>query len=209
MSADALVVLIGAGGHARVLREALLLTETEVKGFVAPEDQAERMPGLAWLGEDDVLPRLDAVLTTVNAVGSVGDLRARARVHDAVTAAGLERRTVIHPAAIVSPSARVDAGAQILASAVVGTGARIGADAIVNTAAVVEHDATIGAVAHIASGAVLAGGVTVGERTHIGLGARVIQGVRIGSDCVVGAGAVVLRDVADGTKVAGVPARTL
>ena len=62
---------------------------------------------------------------------------------------------------------------------------------------------------HIAPGAHLAGGVQVGAGSHIGLGASVIEGIRIGAGCLIAAGAVVVRDVADGQRVAGVPARPM
>ena len=42
----------------------------------------------------------------------------------------------------------------------------------------------------------------------IGSGAIILGGVRVGAQALVGAGAVVTRDVAPGTMVRGVPART-
>ena len=50
--------------------------------------------------------------------------------------------------------------------------------------------------------------VTIGDRVFIGANAVVMMGVTIGDGAVVAAGAVVTRDVAPGTVVAGVPART-
>lgn len=202
------VVLLGAGGHARVLLQALRALDVPVVGFIAPTAEGSRLGDVPWLGGDDALASL-ADVDLVNAVGSAGRVERRAAAHESGTAAGLRFRTVVHPRAIVDDSAVLGEGVQVLAGAVVGAGARLGDDVIVNTAAVVEHDGVVGAHSHIASGALLAGDVTVGGSTHVGLGARVIQGVAIGSSCVIGAGAVVLADVPDGATAVGIPARLL
>ncbi|MAU44130.1 MAG: maltose O-acetyltransferase [Yangia sp.] len=51
--------------------------------------------------------------------------------------------------------------------------------------------------------------VTIGCNVWIGGGAILLPGVTVGDDAVIGAGAVVTRDVAEGTTVAGNPARPL
>lgn len=55
----------------------------------------------------------------------------------------------------------------------------------------------------------LAGEIRVGDNVFIGMGALILPKVTIGSNCIVGAHAVVTRDVADGTIVAGNPARAV
>ncbi|MCF4994985.1 acyltransferase [Pseudomonas syringae] len=55
----------------------------------------------------------------------------------------------------------------------------------------------------------LAGEIIVGDNVFIGMGALILPNVRIGNDCIVGANAVVTKDVADGTIVAGNPARVV
>lgn len=203
------VVILGAGGHARVLLEALHTLGLPVMGFLAPSPEGSRLGDVPWLGDDGALSGLEDRVEVVNGVGSAGSTEHRATVYATAEAAGVKFRTIVHPRAIVDGSAELGSGAQILMGSVVGVDARIGVDVIVNSGAIVDHDSVVGAHSHVASGAVLAGDVSIGEKTHIGLGSRVIQGVTIGSSCVIGAGAVVLDDVPDGATVVGVPARRL
>ena len=201
------VVILGAGGHARVLLEALRALGTPVAGFVAPTSEGSRLGDVPWLGDDSALAKLGGDVEIVNGVGSAGSATRRAAAYAAAAAAGARFRTIVHPGARVDPSAHIGDGAQILVGSIVGVSARVGKDAIVNTGAIVEHDSVVGPHSHVASGALLAGDVTIGDSTHVGLGARVIQGVTVGSSCVVGAGAVVIDDVPDGATAVGVPAR--
>ena len=201
------VVMLGAGGHARVLVQALYDFGVNVEGFVAPQAEGSRLGTIPWLGDDNALPELDPDIAVVNGIGSVGSTQNRASVYASALSAGLRFHTVIHPKATLDSTARVGSGAQILAGSVVGVGAVVGTDAVVNSGAIIDHDSTIGMHAHIGPGAILAGDVVVGDGSHIGMGARVIQGVTIGELCVVGAGAVVLEDVPNGCTVVGVPAK--
>lgn len=204
---DGGVIIMGGGGHARVLFELLRASGARVLGFVAPAAEGSRLDQLPWLGPDSVLFRVDPDVEVVNGVGSAGHTSRRVAAYERAESAGLRFRTLIHAHAIVEPTATLGIGSQILAGAFVGVSSRVGEDAIINSGALIEHDTVVGPHSHIASGAVLAGDVHIGESTHIGLGARVRQGVRIGSQCVIGAGAVVIDDVPTGTTWVGVPAR--
>lgn len=208
------VIGLGAGGHAKVVIDALRLAGGhELLGFLdADRNQWNRtVLGVRVLGGDDWLPRLlaDGVTHAFIGVGAVGQGSPRPRLYRLLCDAGMKPLSVIHPRATVSPHARIGAGPTILAGAVVNADARLGDDVIVNTAAVVEHDCDIGHHAHIATGARLSGGVAVGDEALVGVGASVRQGIRIGARAVVGAGAVVVDDVPNGAIVVGVPARPL
>ena len=194
------VVVVGAGGHGRVVAEALLRAGASVLGFCDPKAPLDAPGpfGLRVLGGDDSLEALDrGAVRLANGVGSIRTTRVRRDVYERLSARGFHWRTVVHPAAVIALDVRLGAGSQILAGAVVNCGTDIGADAILNTRASVDHDCTIGTHVHIAPGATLSGGVVVGEGTHIGIGSTIVEGVRIGARCLVVAGSTILADVAD------------
>ena len=206
-------VLVGAGGHARVVLDAARAGGSEVIAVVDARAElvGSSFEGLEVVGDESKIVALrergvDAVLLGVGSV-AVGDTR-RA-LYARISALGLALPIVRHPSSVVSPTATLGPACVVFANATINPGARIGLNVIVNTAAIVDHDVRVGDHAHVSPGAHLAGGVTIGEGSHVGIGSTVLQGVRIGAGVVVGAGAVVLRDVPDGDWVAGVPARSI
>lgn len=209
---------IGAGGHSKMLLESLrgrqdAEQDVEVVGLVDadPAMKGKSVLGVPVLGGDEMLAELarSGIRHAFLGVGAVGDNSHRRQVFEMARSLGFELLAIVHPSAIVSPSAEVGEGTCIFPGAIVGAGARLGRNVIVNTGAIVEHDCNLGDHVHVACGAVLAGGVTVDEGAHVGAGAAVKQGVRVGRDAVVGLGAAVIDDVPAGATVAGVPAKTI
>ena len=185
--------LVGAGGHAKVVLEALRASHPGIAVRVL--DQSADRKSLLGLAVE----RMPAALSGAVHI-AIGDNAARARVGQSVS----QLFTVIHPAAMVSPTARVEDGVFAAALCVIGPEARVGRGAIVNHGAIVDHDCVVDEWSHIAPNATLGGGVSVGRSVLIGAGATVLPGVRIGDRAIVGAGAVVLADVAPGVTVSGI-----
>ena len=208
------VVGLGAGGHAAVVIEAMHACGTfEIVGMTDPRTElwGSTVHGVPVLGGDDELAHQyhQGVSHAFIGLGGASDTSARRRLFELARGQGFELVTIVHPTALLSPSARAGSGAVLLAHAVVNANAVLGDNVLVNTGAIVEHDCEIGSHAHIAVGARLASSVRVGDGAHIGAGATVLEGRSIGARAVVGAGAVVTRDVDPATVVAGVPARRL
>jgi UDP-perosamine 4-acetyltransferase len=208
------VIGLGAGGHAKVVIEALLSKhEYHLVGLLDPNETlyGQKILNIPVIGSDEQLPALiqQGITKSFVGVGSVGNADLRRRLFMLGKAHRLEPLTIIHPQAVVSPSAHLGEGTVVFAGAVINAEARIGENVIINTGAIVEHDCMIGDHAHIATGARLAGAVTVGAGAHIGAGATVRQRIKIGENAVVGAGAVVVKNVVDGITVIGIPAKPL
>ncbi len=197
------IILLGSGGHARVLLDALYCNGIEPLGYVDCKKSAADI-GIDYLGDDEYLEGLscDELLL----VNGVGDITRRQQLFESFKTQGFNFGQVIHPSAIISKSALLAEGVQVMAGAVIQTGVNIDENVIINTRASIDHDCSVGSHSHVAVGAVLAGDVRVSKNVLIGAGSTVIQGLTIGSDSVVAAGAVVIHDVAEGRTVIGVPA---
>jgi sugar O-acyltransferase (sialic acid O-acetyltransferase NeuD family) len=206
------VIVLGGGGHCRVLLDTLGLLGKKVLG-VCEKDVVgigSIVNGVPVIGTDDEVLRFHRHdVELVNGIGSVGSTGVRAALFKHFRSLGYRFSTVIHPTAIIASDVVVEEGAQIMAGAVIQTGCRIGFNSIINTRASIDHDCVIGADAHLAPGVVLSGNVNVCRGVHIGTGAIVIQGINICQNSIVGAGSAVLRDVAEGVTVFGVPARQI
>ena len=204
------VILLGGGGHAKVLLDALRLLPVDILGYTSPRQSADGRfeADISYLGTDEeIASRFDLNVKLVNAIGAAGLPDKRAEVYARFKQWGYSFLQVIHPSAVIGTGVRLGEGVQIMAGAVIQPDTTIGANALINTRASVDHDCQIGDHAHIAPGTTLCGAVSVGHTTHIGAGTTVIQGVHIGRRCLIGAGSLVIRDLADGKKAYGVPAK--
>ena len=206
------IVVLGGGGHAKVVVDAISrLDQMDCVGVLDndPSLWGNGISGVPILGNDDILPDLieQGVSGFVVGIGSIGDNKPRQYLFKLGIKYGLKPVSVIHPAAVCSQFSVIGRGSVVFPLAVVNAAARLGANVIVNTGAIVEHDCYMGDHSHVASGGRLCGSVEIGDMAHVGAGATVLQGVTVGTGAVVGAGSVVVDNVASGTIVAGVPAR--
>ena len=196
------VFVVGAGGHAKVVVDALQVLDVLVAGLLDddPELHGSMVLGVPILGATSHAWGSEGVLV----VHGIGDNGARQRLQESHVGRWL---TVTHPSSVVARSSQVGVGCVLLAGSIVQAACVIAEGSIINANAVIEHDCRIGPFTHVAPGATIAGGAVVGRLTLIGAGATILPGVSVGDSSVVAAGAVVTRDVPSGVTAVGVPAQ--
>jgi UDP-perosamine 4-acetyltransferase len=204
------VIIIGAGGHAKVLIYSLNALRHEIIGIFHPGTTliGRSIAGIRVIGNDDkLLEYAPDSIELVNGIGSIASTEKRKNIFMKFKNNGYSFATVVHPSAIVMSDVQLGEGVQIMAGAIIQPGCRIGDNVIINTGAILDHDCIIGEHTHIAPGVVLSGGVHIGVASHVGTSAAVIQGIKIGENAVIGAGAVVIKNIPACSKAMGVPAR--
>lgn len=203
------VVVVGAGGHARVIASLLACRpDLRVAGVLdrTREHLGETVGALTVIGD---FASLDSLAGTgiAGAILALGDNAERAAFGARCQALGLDLVSLVHPSALIEADVVVPAGAVIAARVVAATGVRLGTGCIINTGAIIDHESSIGDYAHVAPGCCLAGRVRVGRGAFVGIGARVAEKRMIGDRSIVGAGAVVVSDIPDDVIAYGVPAK--
>jgi sugar O-acyltransferase (sialic acid O-acetyltransferase NeuD family) len=204
------VLVWGAGGHGKVIVDALMAGgEWEVAGIL---DEDEEKRGAEVLGVKvfslevgvaETARRLDCARVAI----AIGDNYARFEKFEQVRRAGLMPVNVVHPSAHVSCFVKMAEGVTILAGATINPGTTIEDNVCVNTSASVDHDNYLERSCHIFPNATLTGGVRIAEFAYVGSGAVIAPNLKVEKYSYVGAGAVVLANVAEGTIVFGVPAK--
>lgn len=202
------IVIVGGGGHTRVLIGILKRLELPIRGIVTSNEalldsEVHGVPVLGLEGKVALDPQEVAIAIGVgNWASSKGSgLDVRAGIYKRYTDQGFFVAPVISHQSITQPDIMLGHGVQIMPGAIIQPGAMVGENTIINTRASIDHDCVIAPHVHVAPGAVLCGSVSVGELTHIGAGAIIIQGIKIGANVVIGAGVTVTQDVADGAVV--------
>ena len=196
------IVIIGAGGHAKVIADIVLKNGDKIIGFLDGSHPEGEFLGYPKLGKDvDYTKYLDCYF--IIAIGNAG---VREKLVSSMTNA--KWYTAIHPSAIISKiDTSIGEGSVVMANATINSGAHIGKHCIVNSNSVVEHDNRIGDYVHVSVGAKVSGTVHVGARTWIGAGATISNNVNVCNDCMLGAGTVVVKDILESGTYIGVPAR--
>jgi UDP-perosamine 4-acetyltransferase len=192
------IVIVGAGGHGKVVADAVRAGDAfEVAAFA--DERALQRDGDMYLGAkviagEDALQRARA-LGIAYAIAAFDDGGARLGCCERLLAHGFELVSVVHPRAIVAADVSIGPGTFIGAGAVVGAAARLGQAVIVNAGAIVEHDCFVDNGVHVEWRACLLPRAHIGGTVTIGAGAIVGKGVRIGAHARIAAGAIVAADL--------------
>lgn len=197
------LIIIGGGGHAKVVADIAIQTGYNVLGFLDDNSKIEKLLKFEKLGNIS-----DATLFSNSAefIIAIGNNKIRKEISQKYD---LNFATLVHPSAVIGSQVEIGNGSVVMPMAVINAGSKIGKHCIINTAAVIEHDNTVGNYCHISPNTALCGTVKIGKNCHIGAGATVINNINICNDCIIGAGATVVRSIEKAGTYIGTPAKKI
>lgn len=206
------IILLGSGGHAKVIADIVMKTGNILVGFLDDNIKSGTTIIKHEQQEYKVLGKIEDAIKiykenpNIKFIIAIGNNYVREKIANEYE---LPYTTLIHPRASIAIDTKIEKGTVIMANATVNTGTQIGSHCIVNTGTIVEHDNQLEDYVHISPNATLCGTVKVGKLTHIGAGATVKNNINITSDCIVGAGAAVVKDITTSGTYVGIPAKLL
>ena len=202
------VIIIGAGGHAKVIADIIEKSGDQIVGFL--DDKIEKntiiVKDYKVIGDLNSRFSLSIANKDYEFITAIGDNKRRKEIS---TSPNLKFYTAIHPSAQIGLDVKIEEGTAIMANVCINSSARIGKHCIINTGAIIEHDNIIENFVHISPNATLGGTVRIGENTHIGIGSVVKNNITICQNCTVGAGAAVVKNILEEGTYIGVPARKI
>ncbi|TNE80906.1 MAG: sialic acid O-acetyltransferase [Bacteroidetes bacterium] len=205
------LVIIGASGLAREVFDLANICygnnpSFKVKGFLS-----DGPSNIEAMGYPPVLAKVDEYEIAPGDVFfcGIGNVHDRKKTVEIILSKGGEFINLIHPTAIISPSAKLGKGIAIKAFCSLASDVAIGDFTYLQGSVILGHDVHIGDFCHVNSFSFFAGYVKVENLCTINAGARLIQNVLVEEAAVVGMGSVVFNKVKTGTTVFGMPAKRI
>jgi UDP-perosamine 4-acetyltransferase len=200
------ILVIGAGGHAKVCIELLQAMEETVDFCIGNHESQDFCLSIPVIKGDENLFSLRQQGYEKVFI-AIGANHLRKKLANTAIDLGFDLVNAISPQALISPSAQLGKGVAVMAGAIINAESQIQDLAIINTGASVDHDCQIGASVHVAPQCALAGEVQIGEASFLGIGTKVIPGICIGKNVMIAAGGVVISNIPDNVTARGIPAK--
>jgi len=189
------IIMIGAGGHAKVILDIANITNIEISYIVDVKKKLDvEFSSFKHIITDDYIKNeiLPNQCFLINALGVVpgNNKLLRSSIYNDYKKKGYKFLKAIHPKAIISNDTIIQEGVNIMAGTVIQPGSLIKENSIINTGVLVDHECIIGRDVHIAPGAILCGNVKIGDRAFIGAGTKIMPNVFVPEDAVINAGSL-------------------
>lgn len=178
----------------------------EVIGFIDDSKAAgigviDSQRTLGSLAQATALPRLQpGAIELVFAIGYTSMQMRRAAL-ERVLSAGYQLFTLLHPRAVIEPSARIGQGCVVLAGAVIDQHVSVGAACFVDIGVRLTAGTTVGCNNYFSSGTATGSRVKIGDDCFFGMDCTITTEVQMGSNLFVNAKTLVPRNVADNLKL--------
>jgi len=199
------LIIIGAGGHGRVVADiAIKMNKWTKIAFIDDDETIVKPLGMKVLGK---IADIDKYIDDHDIFVAIGNNTIREKIQTKLEMKRAVIPVLTHPSAIIGTEVKIENGTAIMAGAIINCYTKIGKGCIINTGSTIDHDNIIEDYVHISPGAHIAGTVNIGKRSWLGIGSIVINNINICGNCIIGAGAVVIKNVNEIGTYVGVPTR--
>ena len=204
------VVVIGAGGHGKVIADIIIKSQDNVYGFL--DDGVDigttiiKNKNIKVIGNVEDCKKIASENPDFEFVIAIGNNEIRKTFSEKYN---LKYYKAIHPSAQIGLDVMVGEGTVVMANTAINSSTQIGQHCIINTGAIIEHDNVIEDYVHISPNATLCGTVKIGKLTHVGAGTVIKNNINICKNCIIGAGATIVKDIKEEGTYVGVPAKKI
>ena len=207
MSMKKKLLIIGAGGHGRVVADiAMRMERWKEISFLDDDENVKPLLGCYLIGKSN---EWDDYINDYDIFVAIGNNNTRGKIQKQLEEAGASIPILIHPSAIIGKCVEIGKGSVIMAGTIINCCTIIGKGCIINTGSTIDHDNKIADYVHLSPGVHTAGMVQVGNETWLGIGSTVSNNINITGRCTVGAGSVIVKDISEAGTYVGVPARRI
>lgn len=167
------IVIIGAGGHGKVVCNAIIAqNKYEVIGFVDTSMEI----GKIVTGNFKVVETQNNIANLKSIaeyyIVAIGNNEVRAKIA-VETGSFLKPAIVIHPSAIIGSDVTIGEGTVVLANAVINASSSIGKNSIINTGDIIDHDCTIGNNVRLSIGTLVGSNSEIGDGYSSAIGEKI------------------------------------
>lgn len=196
------LVIIGAGGHAKVCYDIAQLMKKWEKIVILDDNPKNNYFKIAGSISD-----ADQYINNSDFFVAIGDNKTREVITTKLLDLKATLITLIHPQTVIASDVTIGEGTVVMAGVVINIATVIGKGCIINTSSTLDHDNSVDDFVHISPGTVLSGTVKINKNTWIGAGVVVSNNITIESNIIIGAGAVIVKNIEEMGTYYGVPAR--
>lgn len=206
------VVIIGAGGHAKVVSEIIKLNSQRYECIGVIDNHLQtgsEFMTYRVLGNEEEIKKIVLKYMIDGGIVAIGDNALRNKIATSIENMIPEFNFIncIHPNALISSDVLIGSGNVFMAGSIVNSSTCIGDHNIFNTNCSVDHDNLLQDFISIGPNAKTGGDVSIEKYSAIGIGATLEHKVSIGQNCIIGSNSLVNKDTKPNSVYYGMPAK--
>ena len=201
-------IIIGAGGHCRVI-SSMLISLRKYESIKILDLSEPKEKKILNLDVEKINENLSSYRTDINDFYlAIGENKLREIWWKKLENIKASRPSLVSDSALIEKNSMIGDGNIICQNSYLGVLTKLGNNNIINSGSIIDHETIIGSNCHIAPGSVIAGRVTIEDNCFIGAGAVIKDNLSISKNSIIGSGSVLLESIdVNSSMFAGVPAK--